>query len=320
MAMSNVANMPVLANAGSAMDRISALAKTVPVKNWRLGAMAVILFWACSTLVDLFWAVMPAPELPTPQVTPAVASSVKAASNQKSIDIASLQALKLFGDFDPDALPESDIKTPVPGERLKKTKLNLELQGVIASSDPTQSWAIIGKTASQKLYKVGDAIEGVRGVKIAEIRDVKVIINNNGTLEELWLYGKDGKNFAKSSAVTQPRARAPQPPKQNESVAQVSRDEVMQVKSIGDVVRFMVATEDGKMVGYKVRPGRKRKLFDQVGLKTDDIVISVNGIEVNEPQKVREVYQALKNATEANLEVMRDGTSHSINISMSPEG
>jgi general secretion pathway protein C len=86
------------------------------------------------------------------------------------------------------------------------------------------------------------------------------------------------------------------------------------------VVRFMVATENGRMIGYKVRPGRKRELFDQVGLRQDDIVVSVNGIEVNEPQKVREVYQALKNATEANLQVMRDGSTHSIQITMSSEG
>ena len=89
------------------------------------------------------------------------------------------------------------------------------------------------------------------------------------------------------------------------------------MKSIGDVVRFMVATENGQMIGYKVRPGRKRELFDQVGLKNDDIVVSVNGIEVNEPQKVREVYQALKTATEANLEVMRDGSTQFIQIRMS---
>ena len=82
-------------------------------------------------------------------------------------------------------------------------------------------------------------------------------------------------------------------------------------------MRFMVATEGGKMIGYKVRPGRKRELFDQVGLKNDDIVISVNGIEVNEPQKVREVYQALKTASEANLQVLRDGGTQSIQIRMS---
>ena len=79
----------------------------------------------------------------------------------------------------------------------------------------------------------------------------------------------------------------------------------------------MVATEGGQMIGYKVRPGRKRELFDQVGLKNNDIVVSVNGIEVNEPQKVREVYQALKTATEANLEVMRDGSTQFIQIRMS---
>ena len=160
-----------------------------------------------------------------------------------------------------------------------------------------------------------DEIEGVRGVRLAEIHDLKVVLNNNGSMEELWLYGEDGRQVA-SSAPSAP----PPPPAASAQSATISQDQIQQARNIGDVVRFMVATENGRMIGYKVRPGRKRELFDQVGLKTDDIVVSVNGIEVNEPQKVREVYQALKTATEANLQVMRDGTTQSITITMSAEG
>lgn len=69
----------------------------------------------------------------------------------------------------------------------------------------------------------------------------------------------------------------------------------------------MVATTDGQMIGYKVRRGRQEALFDQVGFKPDDIVVSVNGIEVNEPQKVREVYLALKETRQIVLEIMRNG-------------
>lgn len=74
------------------------------------------------------------------------------------------------------------------------------------------------------------------------------------------------------------------------------------------------------MVGYRVRPGRERELFDQVGLKTNDIVTSVNGIEINDPKQIRTVYQNLKTATEAQLEVNRDGEIIPITISLDTGG
>lgn len=90
--------------------------------------------------------------------------------------------------------------------------------------------------------------------------------------------------------------------------------------SINDVIRFSVYREDGKMLGYRVRPGRERELFDQVGLKMNDIVTSVNGIRVDDPKQIRMVYQSLKTATSAQLEVMRDGETSIINISLDSGG
>lgn len=313
VALQNVADMPLLAKASDTLDRWGASVKKVPVKYWRLGILAIALFWICHTLASLFWYVVPSPDLPMAPVVPAVGVEDKGPG--RNIDVASVQAFNLFGNY--NAAPVVAAQPELP--KIELTKLNLELLGVIAADDPKLSWAIIGKSNSQKLYKIGDEIEGARGVEIAEVHALKVVLDNNGTLEELWLYGEDGNKVAVSTPYrpTQVQSAPTQAP---EVKATVSRDQLEQARNIGDVVRFMVATENGKMIGYKVRPGRKRELFDQVGLKADDIVVSVNGIEVNEPQKVREVYQALKNATEADLQVMRDGSTHSIQITMSSEG
>lgn len=312
VALKNVADMPIFARSSDSLERVATSVKKIPLKYWRLGILAIALFWICHTLAAHFWYVAPTPELPVPPVKPSVGNAPSAAG--ASIDVAAVQSLNLFGDFNAEA-----VAAPVEQEpRLELTKLNLELQGVIAANDPNLSWAIIGQANSQKLYKIGDEVEGARGVEIAEVQALKVILDNNGKLEELWLYGEDGREVA--SSYTPPPQPQRSAPADAGAKATVSRDQLEQARNIGDVVRFMVATENGKMIGYKVRPGRKRELFDQVGLKADDIVVSVNGIEVNEPQKVREVYQALKDATEADLQVMRDGSTHSIQITMSSEG
>jgi len=315
VALKNVANHSYIASAEAALAHGSAHLKKVPLKYWRLGVLALVLFWICHNLAVLVWYLVPAPALPTAPVTPTVAVRNDSGPT-RNVDVAAIQQLNLFGDLNAQPVVEQPV---VEQQQIEITKLNLELQGIIAANDPKLSWAIIGRAENQKLYKVGDEIDEARGVKIAEIHSLKVILNNNGNLEELWLYGEDGMKVASTTPQTYtppPINNGPAP----DVSASVSRDQIEQAKNIGDVVRFMVATENGRMIGYKVRPGRKRELFDQVGLRADDIVVSVNGIEVNEPQKVREVYQALKNATEANLQVMRDGATHSIQITMSSEG
>lgn len=314
MALKNVANHSYIAGAEAALAQGSATLKKVPLKFWRLAVLALVLFWICHNLAVLVWYLIPPPTLPTAPVTPVAVVRTDGGPG-RAVDVAAMQQLNLFGD-----LNSQPIVAPVETQQvIERTQLNLELQGIIAANEPEKSWAIIGRADNQKLYKIGDEIDDARGVKIAEIHSLKVILNNNGNLEELWLYGEDGLKVASSAPQTYtppPVNTGPAPDMQ----ASVSRNQIEQAQNIGDVVRFMVATENGRMIGYKVRPGRKRELFDQVGLRQDDIVVSVNGIEVNEPQKVREVYQALKNATEANLQVMRDGSTHSIQITMSSEG
>jgi general secretion pathway protein C len=314
VALKNVANHSYIASVETALAHGSDAFKKVPLKYWRLGVLALVLFWICHSLAVLVWYLVPSPELPLAPVVPSAVVRTDG-SPGRNIDVAAIQQLNLFGDAAAQPLVEQPV---VEQPRIEITQLNLELQGIIAANDPQFSWAIIGRADNQKLYKIGDPIDNARGVKIAEIHSLKVILNNNGNLEELWLYGEDGTKVASTApqTYTPPVSAGPDP----DATASVSRGQLEQARNIGDVVRFMVATENGRMIGYKVRPGRKRELFDQVGLQTDDIVVSVNGIEVNEPQKVREVYQALKNATEANLQVMRDGSTHSIQITMSSEG
>lgn len=315
MALKNVADTPLIANANASLARLGAYLKKVPVSVWRMVVIGLALFWICHTLASVFWLIVPEPELPPAPVTPSVAAVDGGSSAGRNIDVAAVQALNLFGDY--NARPVATAPVAVVEPRRKLTDLNLDLQGVIASDDPSRSWAIIGTSNTQQLYRIGEGIAGVSGVKLAEIHDFKVVLNNNGSMEELWLYGEDGSEVAVSAPGYSPPAAEPSAPVQT---ATVRPEQLQQARNIGDVVRFMVATENGRMIGYKVRPGRKRELFDQVGLQTDDIVVSVNGIEVNEPQKVREVYQALKTATEANLQVMRDGSTQSITITMSSEG
>ena len=309
---------PIVQAATASLAKAGDVIRKVPVSRWRLLMLVFIAFWVCHSLARLFWVVAPVPVQPVADVVPKSGVS-QAEVAGATVDLAAIN--DLFGKYDSDAEKnrlaeqEKQRREEAQNQPVTETTLNLKLQGVISSNEPSKSWAIIGEASSQALYKIGDAIPGVRGVTLKNIAELWIILDNNGKAEKLWLYGENDKKIS-----ARPSPRTPRPvvkPDDNVIKAEVDESAVKDIKSIGDVVRFMVATENGQMIGYKVRPGRKRELFDQVGLKNNDIVVSVNGIEVNEPQKVREVYQALKTATEANLEVMRDGSTQFIQIRMS---
>lgn len=296
------------------LGKITTIAGKIPASRWRQLLLLLIAIWICNSAARLFWLLVPAPYQSMAPVVPKMQVDTKQTSFM-AVDLAALN--DLFGRFDPQSLvaappPEEPAVDP---ENAPETTLNLQLQGVLASNNPLLSSAVIGESHAQVLYKIGEVIAGTSGVTLRDVADLWVILDNNGKPEKLWLYGEDGQKVSSITAVAPPAYRPE--PADNVIKAEVTNEQLSDVKSIGDVVRFMVATDNGQMIGYKVRPGRKRELFDQVGLKNDDIVVSVNGIEVNEPQKVREVYQALKTATEANLEVMRDGSTQFIQIRMS---
>ncbi|MEY4589531.1 MAG: hypothetical protein RL497_1607 [Pseudomonadota bacterium] len=309
--LSRFTDTPLMARLTQESLKVVAILSKVPTERWRTLVFAVALIWSVHSLAKLFWLVMPTPKSAPEQLVPS--ASIASVQNKAPLNIDGLTNAHLFGDYDAEKMRAAAGQQN--GENVNQiTKLDLKLQGVIMSSDPEKSWAIIGEENAQQLFKVGDSVPPANGVTLEKVEDLRVILNNNGQREALWLYGEDGMNVATRAASAAP---PPPPPPSNVQQATVSQEQLQSATSIGDVVRFMVATEGGKMIGYKVRPGRKRELFDQVGLKNDDIVISVNGIEVNEPQKVREVYQALKTASEANLQVLRDGGTQSIQIRMS---
>ena len=72
--------------------------------------------------------------------------------------------------------------------------------------------------------------------------------------------------------------------------------------------------EGGKVVGYKIRPGRNVEMFNNLGLQADDVVTAVNGVPLSSPGKIMEIYKSMGNATSANLEIRRGGSTVNLDV------
>jgi len=323
-----LADNPLLIAANDYWQRTVVFLKRVPLIYWRNLLLFLAAFWICNSVGGLFWWLVPA-STPLQPARLAVPVKEEVTVSRADIDISVLQELKLFGDGGTAPVldvAESQLAPALDGleEGAATTRLSLQLNGIISSTDPQSARAIIADGNDQQLYRIGEEIAKAQGVKLAKVLEERVILDNNGSYESLWLYSeadfKQSQNNRNRYTVPRTGGRDP-----NDTLAQapsqkktISKSDMPQ--SVSDVVRFSVHRENGEMVGYKLRPGRDRKLFEEVGLQSGDIVTSVNGREMTDPKQLREVYQELKAATEANLVVRRGDEDLQITIRVDNSG
>ncbi len=305
--------------------------------------VVVLLVWACFNLATLFWALFPTPDVPeTSSATPrnAVIEAKTGSGGQSGIDIGSLVSAELFGPID----PTEAVAEPVPIESelirdVEETALNLTLKGVILSSIAENSEAVIGHGREEKFYTVGTKLPGGNNVKLVQVQADQVILENNGRNEALRLFEPNdsvssapapsrSRNLSLGNINRNPReifeeelARAGVDPNdlnnEDEEPTPKNRRVVSQVpKSLAEVIKFSVAREGGEIVGYKIRPGRNRDAFSQLGLQPNDIVTEINGIALNNSGSVSQVYREMREATSASITLLRDGQSQSLNITL----
>lgn len=336
MTAQHLADNALVQVASARMQAATEVLRRIPLAVWQKTIIVLALFWITHSLAKLFWVLYPVPDLPQP-TTIAQPLVDEAVSAEGGIDLQLLQALNLGGTEAPAPEMVDAANAPPPSDQVEETKLSLKLQGILESSDETRGKAIIADGNTQALYQVGETLPQGRNVKLAQVLHDKVIIDNNGNFESLLLYTDadfQGMGSVVSSSVSnvpipQRRAvgvdKAPehvQPGQVNEggdaATGTISREQ-LRAKSINEVVRFSLHQENGQVLGYRIRPGRDRETFEKLGLQNNDIVTSVNGIAVTDRNQLREMYKTMRTATEAQLEVNRDGAIIPISIRLETE-
>ncbi|MDX2369978.1 MAG: type II secretion system protein GspC [Colwellia sp.] len=255
-----------------------------------------------------------------------IQSQSRGQSQGKHVDLSKLQSLNLFGAYN-----ESIVETIVV-ENVPETRLKLTLSGLVASDQAGTSAAIIEYKSKQETYGIGDIITGTRA-SLEQVLTDRVIIKQSGRLETLMLDGADYSQQAQSISnkknnnneshkALQPRQsqNSPQrlPSRSKPSVidqrsndnlsrnAQLLRADLNKDPGkIMDYLRVSPVRTGGKIVGYRLSPGKKSEFFKLSGLKSGDIAVQMNGYDLLAPLEAAQAMSALQTERDISLLVER---------------
>ena len=240
-----------------------------------------------------------------------VVPKVKITANGSEINTLKLQQLHLFGE---PLSANATVKKNSPVSSAPKTKLNLVLVGVVAASDPSYSSAIISYKSRQGSYFIDSKIDGT-GASVSEIYEDRVILDVDGVLQTLML---DGVDSIKQQNNDQVKASRSQEPAQTDA-KQLDMDRQALLKDPGkspDYIRISPYRKDGSVLGYRLRPGKDRTLFEQAGLKNNDLAIELNGVDLTDTQQAFSLMKEFPTMTEISLTVERSGQLHELYLNI----
>jgi len=252
----------------------------------------IILIIACSyTLSQITWSLIPGDESSASGSYQPKKGVKQAPKNYNEITDA-----HLFGIFQQGAANTKQTVAP-------ETRLNLVLKGVLATTPIEYGSAIIskGKNGKEDTYTPGDKVSSAT---VKEIYADRVILERAGKLETLRMPKDNNANMITSSAGSAPTIKASTPG----AVLSDIRSQILKnPTSFGKYAIPIPYNENGRLRGYRLQPQGDRSLFDKVGLDPNDVIIAVNGVELNNPTKGLKALRALQRAKSIDLTVLRNG-------------
>lgn len=261
------------------------------------------------------WMLLPPPEAPAP--APAEVTQPAAAS--RVVDPLALSraiaARHLLGSSQAGAAPAG---APIP-----ETALNLQLRGVVASSDPKSASAIIADPAGKEgFFRVGDELPG--GAALSEVHPRHIVLSRGGRFETLALPQPDLQMGAASAPLPgmQNPLVMPDAPSMNPDIApdagvaleQLRGEFLQDPQALAALLQGEPFRQGGRFVGYRVRPGQDASLFAKFGLQNGDVITALNGVSVVNPQGRLELMRTIGSASQVTVDLLRNGARQSISI------
>jgi general secretion pathway protein C len=186
-------------------------------------------------------------------------------------------------------------------ETLKPTDLKLNLLGTI-TGDEKEAYAVIEDTAEKKqdLYRIGDTIQNAT---VKMILREKVVLNVNGKDEILGIQKVSGSQKIRKPSTELGRTRS-----QNITVKRSQIDTaVKDANTLMKQIRIRPHFKNGKPDGFRLTGIRPNSIFYKMGLKSGDVIMGVDGKDIESVDDALKFYQNLQSSSKVQLQIKRRG-------------
>jgi type II secretion system protein C len=220
--------------------------------------------------------------------------------------------IRIFGTADTTAVTE------VPEQALQQTPLNLVLKGILADQGTQNRYALIAAGGQkERVYRTGEQVEGA---EIVRIESRRVVIRRNGITEALNLVAR---KLSGNTDKTTGTARFNLPAgivRISDTERMIPRSTLEQhMKNLPALLLQATALpqiDNGQQTGFRIVNLKQGSVFEQLGLRQDDIINAVNGKPVRNGEEALSAYQSLTSATQFRIGVLRGGSNINLNFSV----
>ncbi|MCH9692967.1 MAG: type II secretion system protein GspC [Gammaproteobacteria bacterium] len=263
-------------------------------------ALVILIGWQ---LAGLVWLLVPGNSAGDPVAVPK-SLPIAASAPGGASEIESIATAHMFGVAGED--PEANIPLEdADGDLADTSRVNLTLNGTVASREPEYSVALISDGGNdQKVYVIGDQVDS--RASLHAVYPDRVVLNENGVLTNLRL-PREFKDVP-ASTIRRTTAASRQPDNTQSIQAVVSQN----LSKLSDVVRFTPMLDKGKPAGFRVYPGRDRQQFAALGLRPGDVIKDIDGQSLTDQQNAMQIFQALGTAEQVTVTVERGGKPQTI--------
>ena len=292
-------------------DRLLKWLAVLPVSRVSQVTFWLLLILCCQQLATLTWQLVPLRSAPLLPLRSQAGGNPQAADN--SLDVRSLLQLALFGKAEVVPKKSDEVSPSENSSAVKqdapRTRLNLTLTGVLASTVPSRSIAVIINAGQEASYGIGDTITGTPA-KLRDILPDRVILSNQGQDETLMLDGETYKATSGGPAASNPA------PASGADLHALRDDLVKDPGKLLDYVNISPVMNGDKLAGYRVNPGKDPGFFSRLGLQANDLAISINGYDLRDSGQAMQIMNQLTNMTEMTLTLERNGQQQDVYINL----
>lgn len=253
----------------------------------------------------------------TPPLSPAETQTVAVSAPAQPATLASYDVIVERNIFNTAArgrkaaTADAPQPAPTPQERTA-ARADLRLLGTVAAGEG--GLALIEANREIEVYRQGADLPG--GGRLEEIaRHLVRIRNADGTLSELPLYEDDGKARPARPSSTPGTSQVTT----GEGIRQVGENRFAVDRAAVEAARSNMGEllksarmepnlVNGRTEGFVVKMIRPRSLLANLGIRRGDIIMEVNDVSLDSPEKALQIFQQLREARNISIGLQRDGS------------